>query len=610
MDEIQTIERGGRRWLICPAAAEPLLAAGWPPDHPEHLALIKQGRGRTIRRFEAGGSGFIVKAYTDEGLWRQLRARLGLGPGRSEWRALLAARAAGLDVPGPVALARGADEVLVTREIPGARRLDEYLFERYFEAGAAAEPPYPGARPPELVSIFRPRREPPAGTLDPRALAHALADLVARLAEADLYLPDLHPGNILVSGEPGRWRLTLVDLAEAEHPAPPESLMEHLLQLEHFFEPIASLAERLRCLRRVREILGAAPDACQVARATANYRREFYRHRDRRTKHESKYFRRIKVACAPLGSPRRPAGAPPDGSRPDAGRLGDGGAWRGWAAADWADAVTALLAEGAPAPGRPAAILKPTGRTSEIWRLRMADGRPAVLKRDRRASHRGPGRGLIVPTRATAAFRKGHALLARGIATARPAAAADLWRRGAVADSLLVTEAVDGEPLSDWLRCGPAPALRRRLARDLAQMLRRMHDAGFSHRDLKAPNILVSPRGGPGLPAGRQAGVRPVLVDLDGLRQAIRVSAWRRARDLMRLSVSLDEWGVARRTDRLRFLRAYLGRRGCPGAITTHGRRRGDRRAAGRLRRWWRRIARMSERKMAALRRKKPPGGT
>jgi hypothetical protein len=610
MDEIQTIERGGRRWLICPAAAEPLLAADWPPDHPEHLALIKQGRGRTLRRFEAGGSGFIVKTYTDEGLWRKLRARLGLGPGRSEWRALLAARAAGVDVPGPVALARGADEVLVTREIPGAQRLDEYLFERYFEAGAAAEPPYPGARPPELVSIFRRRREPPPGTLDPRALAHALADLVARLAEADLYLPDLHPGNILVSrpvesstGAPGRWRLTLVDLAEAEQPAPPESLMEHLLQLEHFFEPIASLAERLRCLRRVREILGAAPDARQVAHATANYRREFYRHRDRRTKRESKYFRRIKVAPAPLGC-EPAAGAPPDGSPPDA----RGGTWRGWAVADWADAVAALLAEGAPV--RAAAILKPTGRTSEIWRVRMPDGRPAVLKRDRRAGRRGPGRGLIVPTRATAAFRKGHALLARGIATARPAAAADLWRRGAVADSLLVTETVDGEPLSDWLRSPRRPpALRRRLARDLAQMLRRMHDAGFSHRDLKAPNILVSPHEG--------AGVRPVLVDLDGLRQAIRVSAWRRARDLMRLSVSLDEWGVARQTDRLRFLRAYLGRRGCPGAITTHGRRRsesrpgdGDRRAAGRLRRWWRRIAQMSERKMAALRRKKPPGGT
>jgi hypothetical protein len=95
-----------------------------------------------------------------------------------------------------------------------------------------------------------------------------------------------------------------------------------------------------------------------------------------------------------------------------------------------------------------------------------------------------------------------------------------------------------------------------------------------------------------------------VLVDLDGVRKGLGVSAVRRGKDLMRLSVSLDEWGVARRTDRLRFLRAYLGRRGCPEAMTILGRRRGDRREARRLRRWWRRIARASARKMAALQRK------
>ncbi len=72
----------------------------------------------------------------------------------------------------------------------------------------------------------------------------------------------------------------------------------------------------------------------------------------------------------------------------------------------------------------------------------------------------------------------------------------------------------------------------------------------------------------------------------------------------MRLSVSLDEWGIARRTDRLRFLRAYLGRRGCLGEIMTLGRRRGRTAGARRLRRWWRRIDRLSRRKVAALKRK------
>ena len=592
MDAIETMQRDGRRWWIRPAAAGPLLAAGWPPEHPERLATFKQGRRRTVYRCEAGGTAFFVKSYQAPDLLRRLRARLGLGPARREWRALLAAREAGLDVPEPVALAHGGHEILVTREIPGACRLDEYLFERYFEAAGPADPPYPGARPPELVSIYRCRRTPPAGTITPRALACSLADLVARLAEADLYLPDLHPGNILISGGPDSWRLSLVDLAEAERPAPPESTIEHLVQLEHFFEPISFVTERLRCLDRVSQILGTVTEASLVARATADYRREFYRHRDRRTRHESKYFARIKVVASLPG--HEPQGdALTFGSRLNAGA----GVWRGWATADWADAIKALLEKAAPTPDLPGATrLKPPGRTADIWRLTLPDGRALVVKRHKRAGRRGPGRGLL-GTRSLAAFRRGHALLARGISTARPVAAVDMRRRGVVKDTLLVTELVAGIPLSEWLRRGPPASERRQLVRALAQMLCRMHDAGFSHRDLKAPNILVAPCG--------SCGPRPVLVDLDGVRATPGISAARRIKDLMRLSVSLDEWGVARRTDRLRFLRAYLGRRGRPEAITILGRRRGNRRAALRLRRWWRGIARASARKMAALQRKK-----
>ena len=572
MDAIETMQRDGRRWWVRPAAAGPLLAAGWPPGRPEQLVPYTQGRRRTVYRCEAAGAAFFVKSYPAAGLLRRLRARLGLGPARREWRALLAAREAGLDVPEPVALAHGDHEILVTREVTGARRLDEYLFEQYFGPLAADEPPYPGARPPELVSIYRCRRRPAAGAITPRALACGLADLVARLAEADLHLGDLHPGNILISGGPDAWRLSLVDLADAERPAPPESVIEHLVQLEHFFEPIASVAERLRCLDRVGQILGNAAEARLVARATDDYRREFYRHRDRRARHESKYFARIKVAAEASGT------------------------WRGWATADWAGTIKALLAEATPSPDRPGATrLKAPGRTADVWRLDLPGGRSLVIKRDKRAGQRGPGRGLL-KTRSLAAFRKGHALLTRGVATARPVAAVDLRRRGRVKDTLLVTEPVAGAKLSDWLRGDPPARQRRQLARKLARMIRRMHDAGFSHRDLKAPNILVV--------SGGTCGPRPVLIDLDGVKRGFGVPARRRMKDLMRLAVSLDEWGVGRRTDRLRFLRAYLGRRGCPEAITILGRRRGDRRAARRLRRWWRRIARAGARKMAALRRK------
>jgi tRNA A-37 threonylcarbamoyl transferase component Bud32 len=168
---------------------------------------------------------------------------------------------------------------------------------------------------------------------------------------------------------------------------------------------------------------------------------------------------------------------------------------------------------------------------------------------------------------------------------------------GAVRETLFFAETIENAlPLNEWLRREPPASDRRRVTRRLAQMIRRLHVAGFSHRDLKAPNILVAPADGPG--------ARPYLVDLDGLRALRWVSPRRRARNLMRLSVSLDEWGVARQTDRLRFLRAYLGRRGGPAPITVLGRQRGTPEPARRLRRWWERIARLSRRKLNALRRK------
>ena len=574
----------GRGWIARPEAAEPLLADGWPafldgplagPDRPARLELVKRGRGRTILRFEAAGKTYYVKDYGGSGLCRRVRALVGRGPGRREWDALEAARAAGLDVPEAVALARGPAERLVTAGVPG-EPLDQYLFSRYFESRrAGSDPPYPGARPPELVAVFRRRRVPTEGTVDPKALAWRLADVVARLAEARLYLPDLHPGNILISGGAGTWRLWLVDLAEAVRPAPADAVLRHLVQLEHFFEPIASPVERMRCHHRVIQLLGDGPDARQVALGTSAYRRRFYRRRDRRTRNESKYFKRITA-----------------------------GDWRGCATADRAGALERLLEAGDPTAAAGAKVVK-EGRTAGVWRVAFDDaGGHATLffKRHKRAS--GLGR-----SRSVAAFRKGHALLVRGIATARPAGAVDKRRGPFLADTLLATEPVDGEPLSDWLRAGrrlgeasrraggagPPAAERRRMARRLAHLVRRMHEAGFSHRDLKAPNILVSPAHGPG--------AQPVLVDLDGLAYKGTVSERQRAKDLMRLSVSLDEWGVARQTDRLRFLRAYLAPAGCLAPITTR-RQRGRAEPGEALRRWWRRIERLSIRKRAALQRK------
>lgn len=565
MAQTRLIERGGRRWHVRAAEAHVLAEEAGPLERPETLNVVKRGRGRTVRRFEIAGRAYFLKDYASGGPVRALRARLGHGPARREWANLRTAREAGVDVPEPVAWAEGPREALVTAAVPDAARLDEYLFEQYFEPvpGGPPDPPYPGARPPELVKVFRRRREPPPGAIDPKALAILLAETVAHLWDAGLYLPDLHPGNLLLASEEGgRFRLVVVDLAEARSDPPPAALVQHLAVLEHFFEPLATPAERVRCLERTAQLIGVPLDARVIAAETASHRRSFYGRRDRRTHRTSKYFTPMVV-----------------------------GPWSGRAATDWAEPVRAMLEAGDPTEGLSAEVLK-NGRSAGVWRVTLEDGRSLVVKRRRRIRAR-PLAGLGT-SRSEEAFHAGHALLVRSIATARPAAAVDRRRGARLEDTLLLTELIDGPALPVWLASDPAAGARHALARRMAAMVARLHEAGFSHRDLKAPNILVVPGDDP----------RPYLVDLDGLRRADPVPERRRVKDLMRLAVSLEEWGVARATDRLRFLRAYLWPGGRPQPVTVRGRGRGSDAPGRTLARWWRAIEHECRAKRQALVRK------
>ncbi len=84
---------------------------------------------------------------------------------------------------------------------------------------------------------------------------------------------------------------------------------------------------------------------------------------------------------------------------------------------------------------------------------------------------------------------------------------------------------------------------RRRLVRALGESIRALHDRGYTCPDLLAHHLLV------GLPD------RIHLIDAGRLARRRGVRA--RARDLAALSLSLP-FGVARDTDRVRFLAAYL----------------------------------------------------
>ena len=79
-------------------------------------------------------------------------------------------------------------------------------------------------------------------------------------------------------------------------------------------------------------------------------------------------------------------------------------------------------------------------------------------------------------------------------------------------------------------RMAPAHALIARLYEDALRLLRKIHDAGFEHRDYHAGNLLVAPAGEGDLHSGAaQIG----LVDLETV-VARRATHARRARDLRR----------------------------------------------------------------------------
>jgi heptose I phosphotransferase len=111
---------------------------------------------------------------------------------------------------------------------------------------------------------------------------------------------------------------------------------------------------------------------------------------------------------------------------------------------------------------------------------------------------------------------------------------------------LLVREVECGIDFRTYLQEEKDPQRRLQVTRTLAQMLARLHDAGFEHPDLYAKHVLVEPRTG-----------KVSLLDWQRARRR-RGQGWRaRGRSLAALNATLDP-SLARPGERLAFLRAYL----------------------------------------------------
>ncbi len=186
---------------------------------------------------------------------------------------------------------------------------------------------------------------------------------------------------------------------------------------------------------------------------------------------------------------------------------------------------------------------------------------PRRLFVKRRNASRGLKR-LLDPlrmSRGAMGFFCGAALEHRCIPAPRVLAALDCRRLGCLEGSYLISEYVEGaENLAECIARGQASGLFQRLNADrpaiisqLARVLRRMHWAGVSMRDLKAANILLCPS---------HAEIGIMIVDADAaLLYSSAVPERRAMQNVARLYFDLQYLGGVSRREALEFLRAYLG---------------------------------------------------
>jgi len=187
--------------------------------------------------------------------------------------------------------------------------------------------------------------------------------------------------------------------------------------------------------------------------------------------------------------------------------------------------------------------------------LALPDGSRVFLKRTEVVSRAAGVMRRFIGSRASWAIRGARMLREAGFRCAKPLAAMNEIRGGAIVSSYLMSELLDRAQILSIFSLGYHSerlceiARLRMIAQALAREVRRLHDSGFYTLDLQQTNIMVEDSG---------AGPVFYFLDLEDFRRAIRVSERRRFLNLVHLDRSIGRhvW----RSTRLDFLYKYAGR--------------------------------------------------
>ncbi len=331
----------------------------------------------------------------------------------------------------------------------------------------------------------------------------ALGRAVAQLHASGRVHGDLHAGNVIFSAQGP----VLLDLQHARTSSARSTQLQDVGDLDYSLWHRLSLADRLRIRRGA---FGEDPAALREAGRAAE--RRALAHGASRTRRALRSGR----AFARLRSP-----------------WGDGLRLRELAEHD----VRAAFAAHDEAMARgDARVLKrdPRSRISRV----EAGGREWLVKE---VLPRSLLRALADALRGSAArraWRAGHGLLARRIGAATPLAFAERRRLGIPRAARVAFAWIEAPDATSEAVRAPGATLDA-----LTRLLEQLHRARVDHGDLKANNVLMTAAG-------------PLLVDLDRVRFARRLSDDERLAALAQLNASLPDEVPA--TARLSRFRRYL----------------------------------------------------
>jgi len=204
------------------------------------------------------------------------------------------------------------------------------------------------------------------------------------------------------------------------------------------------------------------------------------------------------------------------------------------------------------APG--SRLLKDSPVSSSVLFSVPGTGEEFYLKRYNVRGAFFPFKYLFRVSRARRAWHTAHSMGARDIPTPEPVLYLERRRAGLLRESYFVTQAVPGSrTLEDYAATcfsGLSRSGRHTALGCLARQLRRMHDRGVRHGDLKAKNILVQTDG------IKISGIR--FVDLDAVKISGSLTLHDRCRDLARLNCAFLNTALVSKPQRLCFLKAYV----------------------------------------------------